>query len=234
MVILNTMKKNLSEMKKDLDIDLGKLVALKLINQESLSDKLGISRPNLIAAFKGRRLLPHKYFAGLVEILNLDNTVKFKGNTFHALTVNSASKQYYSLYDVLYVFSRTPLKQVALLNSIGEKKNGYVYILKDSKNAYFVVRDDGKVLSYYDEEDNFPNASKSFKKLFKVEDYPPSKEISAENLEKIIQNQLSLPELLEFIDKKTQKVWTWDRLREATKEKGISVEEIAKALKLEN
>ncbi len=220
-------------MKKDLDMDLGKLVALKLFNRDELAERLSISRPNLISAFKGRRLLPQKYFTHLAEILNLDSKVKFKANTFHTLTVNNASKQYFDVYDVLYIFSRTPLSFIAVLNTIGERKNGYAYVLKDKKNCYIIVRDDEKMLSYYDEENHFTEADKSFKKLFKIENYQKIREISLPNFEVIMANKISLDKLLDFINKENTKVWTWELLKKQAQEKQYSTNEIAKMLGFE-
>ncbi len=220
-------------MKKDLDADLGKLVALKLLNRDELAEKLGISRPNLISAFKGRRQLPHKYFALLVEILGLTHKIKFRNDIIHSLTVTNASKQYYPLYDVLYTLANTPLTQVALLSVIGEKMSGYGYILKDSKNAYIIVRDDEKTLSYYDEEDSFSSTDQNFKKYFRLEDYTIHKEVEVDFFEKLMTKQASLTELKNFIISKNQKIWTWEMLQKKAYSEGLTANKIAKLLKFD-
>ena len=70
---------------KELLAALGDLVALERLNRDKLAEKIGLSRPNMISAFSGRRAMPDTALPRLWAALSLDERYRLDPARIHCL-----------------------------------------------------------------------------------------------------------------------------------------------------
>lgn len=218
---------------KELLINMGHLLDLKHLNRDEVAEYLGMTRQNLIASLKGRRPLPRQYMPHLTKLLQLDSAYVLKKDHVHTFSISNATKQYNACYNVIHTFLHHPIKQVALLHSIGETKSGFAYILQDKRGIYVILCNDEKTLSYVD-VNNTPEklGDQNPLRLFDYSDYECEREITLAHFERIMREGVTVEEF-ESILKQCVKIWTWARIREKAESVGLSPSEIATKLNLD-
>ena len=212
---------------KDFLLELDKLIAYKRLNRETLAVSIGINRQNLIAALKGRRTLPPQYVNGLLTEAGLNASYSFDVTKVHGITVFKGDEQAEDLLDLLKFFLTEPLRQRWLLEGIGERAiKSKALAMEDARGAFILVRnDDGKLFqlkteaAYYFDTTDLPVREVPlalFQRLFD----PGFEPITADECRIILAQNI--------------KIWTWTRVIEQARKRGLDAAFVAEKLCLDH
>jgi len=239
--------------------DLGHLVAYKKLNRDTLAERIGTTRQNLISAFKGRRPLPTTHLPPLRQALGLDDNYRFVLDRVHGLTVKLGKNHQNFLPDLLRQFMVWPVCSKWLLRGIGEgNRSGFAYVFEDSRGALIAVRNDGAMLGASFSQNagdgfliaetdvdngnavdiekragntavNAEGSHMNMASLFSRTDGSPEREMPLVAFNRLFLDDMSVADLRATLSS-TATVWTWTRLREKAEQAGVTAESVARAL----
>lgn len=202
----------------DLVTNLGSLVALKRLNRDKLAAALGISRPNMISALRGRRSLPPSTLPILRALLHLDDAYMLTCGRVHVLSVRSVAKDGEIAAHVLHSFLVGPMQQTWTLKSVGENGyEGFACVFQDARGAMVVVRNDDALLpqslpaELWLRNSQSRDVHRDYFALLMAEDISP--DLLGKTLHSLIQ------------------VWTWNKLRMTAELSGITPEDVMACLR---
>ena len=121
---------------------IGTLVALKRVNREELSQAIGMSRPNMVTAFYGRRPLPDYALPRLRSALHLDDDYRFLPTHVQALRPKAGKFSEEEVLDCLRQFTVSPLHVRWTMRGIGEHgQEAVALVLCDARDTVMCLQD---------------------------------------------------------------------------------------------
>lgn len=198
--------------------NLGHLIALKRFNRDKLAASLGMSRPNMISALKGRRSLPPVALPVLRALLHLDDHYVLACERVHAMSVRTVAKDGAIAVNVLRAFLVAPMQQTWVLKSMGESGcEGFACVFQDARGAMAVVRNDDALLLQSLPAELWTH-------------HCQSREVHKDYFARVMAEEVS-PAALEKKLYSQAEVWTWSKLRLTAELHGITPEEVLSCMR---
>lgn len=202
---------------KELLAALGDLVVLERLNRDKLAEKIGLSRPNMISAFSGRRAMPDTALPRLQAALSLDERYRLDPARIHCLQARAGHYDAASVTAVANRFATLPLRIRWLVRGVGELGyEGLALIWEDAAQALLLLRNDDAVL---------------VEAMLSAQGgpAPEEREISLKDFSRITQGEISPHAARELLDRRTE-VWTWARVRDHAEQRGLSPRGVVEAI----